>query len=94
MQTKSRQTLVFDPDGCTSRLRACPFMGVQGAFLRGWVVWDAAKLFEARALLLSVGLQTSFSRQGQVIWYAVRYVLDRYFPEARKQLDRVTARDC
>ena len=39
-ETKSRQTLVFDPGGSTARLRACPFLGAWHALLCGEVfVW-------------------------------------------------------
>ena len=39
VQTKSRQTLMFDPSGSTGRLRACPFLG-------GWrtLVWRGFRL--------------------------------------------------
>ena len=33
LETKSRQTLVFDPGGCTGHLRACPFLGAWRALL-------------------------------------------------------------
>ena len=40
IQMKSRQTLVFDSDGCTGRLRDCLFMGGWRALLYGEVfVW-------------------------------------------------------
>ena len=40
LETKSRQTLVFDPGGCTGRLRTCPFLGEWHALLCGEVfVW-------------------------------------------------------
>ena len=52
LETKSRQTLVFDPGGCTDRLRACPFLGGRRALLRGRFVWDAAMVSEAEAFLL------------------------------------------
>ena len=35
IQTKSRPTLVFDPDGCTGRLRSCPFLGGRRALRIG-----------------------------------------------------------
>ena len=35
IQTKSSQTLLFDPCGSTGRLRACPFLGTWRALLRG-----------------------------------------------------------
>ena len=35
IQTKSRQTLLFDPGGCTGHLRACPFIGGWRAFFFG-----------------------------------------------------------
>ena len=38
IQTKSRQTLVFDPGGCSGRLRGCPFLRRQRALLRGGFV--------------------------------------------------------
>ena len=40
LETKIRQTMVFDAGGCTDRLRACPFLGVWRALLCGQVfVW-------------------------------------------------------
>ena len=40
LETKSRQTLVFDPGGCTGCLRACPFWGGRRTLLCGRVfVW-------------------------------------------------------
>ena len=41
IQTKSSQTLVFDPGGCSGRLRGCPFLGGWRALLRGEVRLDA-----------------------------------------------------
>ena len=35
LQTKSRQTLVFDPGDSTGRLRSCPFLGTWRALLCG-----------------------------------------------------------
>ena len=35
LETKSRQTMFFDPGGCTGRLRACPFLGAWRALLCG-----------------------------------------------------------
>ena len=46
IQTKSTQTLVFDPGGSTGRLRACPFLRGRSALLCGDVfVWasDSAR---------------------------------------------------
>ena len=41
IQTKSRQTLVFDPGGCTGHLRTCPFLGTWRALLCGEVlIWE------------------------------------------------------
>ena len=40
LETKSRQTLMFDPGGSTDRQRACPFLGAWRALLCGEVfVW-------------------------------------------------------
>ena len=40
LETKSRQTLMFDPDDSTGRLRTCPFLGGWCALLCGEVfVW-------------------------------------------------------
>ena len=72
LETKSRQTLVFDPGGCTGRLRACPFLGGRHALLCGRFVWDAAMVSEAGAVLLDGGIQHHFPRKGQAIWFAVR----------------------
>ena len=38
LETKSRQTPVFDPGGSTGHLRACPFWGARRALLCGEVV--------------------------------------------------------
>ena len=57
IQTKSRQTLVFDPGGCCSgRLRSCPFLGGRHALLSGWVRLDTAMVSEARAFCCSEDL--------------------------------------
>ena len=42
LETKPRQTLVFDPGGFTGHLRACPFLGTWRALLCGWARLDAA----------------------------------------------------
>ena len=39
LETKTRQTLVFDPGGSTGRLRACPFLGVRHALCGDVFVW-------------------------------------------------------
>ena len=44
IQTKSRQTLVFDPGGCSGRLRGCPFLGGSHTLLSMYVcmhVWSS-----------------------------------------------------
>ena len=38
VETKLRQTLVFDPGGYLGRLRGCPFLGGRRALLRGMFV--------------------------------------------------------
>ena len=64
IQTKSRQTLMFDPGGYTCRLRSCPF-------LRGWHTLrigrdrlDPAVVAEAGAFSVHVNI---ISKKGQVI---------------------------
>ena len=42
LKTKSRQTLVFEPDDCSGRLRGCPFLGGWRALLCGEIfVWTS-----------------------------------------------------
>ena len=48
--TKSRQSLMFNPGGCTGRLRGCLFLRGRHVLLSGWVPLDAAMGSEARAL--------------------------------------------
>ena len=55
--------MVFDPDGCTGRLRGCPFLGGWFSLLRGGFVWDAAMVSDAGAFLLSIGLQHHFQEK-------------------------------
>ena len=53
IETKSRQTLVFDPGGSTGHLRACPFSGTWGALLFEWARLDAAMVVaKARVLFI------------------------------------------
>ena len=40
MEMTSRQTLVFNPGDCTSRLRDHPFLGGRHAFLRREVLFE------------------------------------------------------
>ena len=53
VQTKSRQTLIFDPGGSTGRLRAFPFLGTWRTLLCGEIVVRA--LDEATAFFLADG---------------------------------------
>ena len=71
MQTKLRQKLVFDPGGCSGRLRGCPFLGGRLALLRGGFVWNAEIVFVARACFVERGTVLQFEEQA--IWHAVRY---------------------
>ena len=41
--------MVFDPGGCSSRLRGCSFLGGRCALLRGGFVWDDVMVLGARA---------------------------------------------
>ena len=76
---------MFDPGGCSGRLRAYLFLGERHALLRWGFVWDAAMLSEAGAFLLSVGLQHHFQDKDR--WFGMPYVitLDHFFPEARNR---------
>ena len=62
-ETKSKQTLVFDPGGCSGRLRCCPFLSERLALLRRGFVWDATIVSEAGAFLLSEGPRHLFIRR-------------------------------
>ena len=42
IQTSTRKTLMFDPGGCTGRLRSCSFLGGRHALRIGWAYLDAA----------------------------------------------------
>ena len=84
MKTTSRQALVFDPGGCSGRLRGCPFLRGWHVLLRGGFVWDAAMVSEAGAFLLSVGLQHHFQKNSKRLGTPYVIALDRYSSEARK----------
>ena len=60
--------------------------------LRWGVRLEAATVSEAGAFLLSV-LQKGFQEKDRRFCTPFVIMADRYFPEARKQLDRVTVRD-
>ena len=84
---------MFDPSGCSCRLRGCPFLTGRCALLRGGFIWDATMVSEAGAFLLDRELQHHC--QETYTQFGTPYVTitaDRYFPKAGKQLDRVTAR--
>ena len=67
MQTKSRQTLLFDLGGCTGRLRSCQVLGEQHALRVGWARLDAVMVAaEARAFWYTEELNIIFKR-GQAI---------------------------
>ena len=76
IQTKLRQTLVFNPGGSTVRLHACPFLGGCARCSVGKFYLDAAMVSEAGAFLVDGG-------EVQAIHYAVRIAVDCCFPEAR-----------
>ena len=54
IQTKLRQTLVFDLGGCRGRVRSCPFLGGRHALRVGWARLDAAIVAETGAFLVHV----------------------------------------
>ena len=58
---------MFDPGGCSGRLRGCPFLAGQRALLRGGFVWDPVIVSRAGAVLLIRGLQHHIQREGQAI---------------------------
>ena len=47
IETKSRQTLVFDPGGSAGRLRACPCIGTWSSLLYGELFVRALDVAEA-----------------------------------------------
>ena len=64
MQTKSRQTLLFDPGGCTGRLRSCQVLGEQHALRMGWARLDAVMVAaEARAFWYTEELKHHFQER-------------------------------
>ena len=83
IQTESRQTLMFDPGGCTGRLRSCPFVGGWRTLLCGEVfVWDAEWYPRLERVWLTEDLNIIFPREGQAIRYAVRIVVDCNFSKS------------
>ena len=83
IETRSRQTLALDLDGCTGRLRACPFLGGRRALLRGRFVWDAAMVSETGAFLLDGGLQHHFQEKDTRSDTPYILAADLDFPKAR-----------
>ena len=51
---------MFDPGGCTDRLRGCPFLGGWHALRIGWTHSDAAMVAEAGAFLVQGGVEHHF----------------------------------
>ena len=83
-ETKTRQTLVFDPWGSTSRPRACPFLGRWRALLCAEVfVWARDGSQGWSVFWLMDDLEYTFPREVEAIRYAVRVAGDRKFPEPR-----------
>ena len=66
IQTKLRQTLVFDPGGCTGRLRSCQFLGERRALHIRWTRLGAVMVVaEAGAFFLGRWMtRTSSSGRG------------------------------
>ena len=85
---------MFDPGGCSGRLRSCLFLGGWRALLRGEVRLDAGWYLRLERFFIERSTLASFSREVQVILYAVCYYGRSLSPEARRQLDWVTARSC
>ena len=83
---------MFDPGRCSDRLHDRLFREGRRALVCGGFVWGAAMVSEAGAFLLGVRLQHHFQKKKAIRYAVARVAVDRYFPEARKQMDRVTAR--
>ena len=75
IEIKPRQTLVYDPDGCSGHLRGCPFPRGRRAFLRGGVRLERCNWYpRLERLCLTEDFNIIFQDIG----------VDRYFPDARK----------
>ena len=83
LETKTRQTMVFDLGGCMGRLRACPFWGGWRALLCGEVfVWTLRWYPRLERFWYTKDLNIVFKR-GQAIRYTVRIAVDRCLPKTR-----------
>ena len=83
LETKTRHTLVFDPEGCLDSLRACPFLGGWRALLCGGIfLWTLRWYPRLERFRYTEDLHIIFKR-GQAIGHAVRIAVDCCFPEAR-----------
>ena len=83
LEMKSRQILVFDPGGCTGRLRACPFLGGWRALVCGEVfAWTLGWYPRLESVKYREDWNVIFKR-GQGIRYIVRIAVDSCLPEAR-----------
>ena len=83
IETKSRQTLVFDPGGCTGRLRSCPFLGRWHALRTGWAHLDVAMVVTEAGAFCFWQMNNSviiFRERDKGIVYAVGIAIDRCFP--------------
>ena len=95
VQTKSRRTLVFDPDSCSGRLRGCPFLGGRRTLLRGGV--RLGHCDGIRGWNIFVGRGPSIIIFKKSTSNLIRRILLRHiatFPKPERQVDRVMARAC
>ena len=84
LETKLRQTLVFDPGGSTARLRACSFLVGWCALLYGEVfIWAPDGTRGWSVLLIDGGLGLSFPREVQAIRFAVSIAVGRCSPRSQ-----------
>ena len=66
VETKSRQTLAFDPGGCSSHLRDRPFLGGRHALLRGGGGCLGRRMvFEAGKFFVELRTSTSFQEKAK-----------------------------
>ena len=71
VETKSRQTIVFDPGGCRGRLRACPFLGGWRTSLCGQVRLDGGwylrleRVYGSRSTCIALVIRSGCVRLGE-----------------------------
>ena len=84
LQTKARQTLVFDPGGSPGRLHACPFLGTWRALLREDVfLWAPDGTRGWSVFWQKNDLEYHFPREVQAIHYTECIAVDCCLSAAR-----------